>query len=69
MTDRVSGFYVTLKKKMRQDDAEALKNAILMLRNVIDVTYIDGGTPELMAEARIRNELTEQLFGVLEKKG
>lgn len=42
MTKRVSGFVVTLEKDMREDDAQEIVRAILLLKGVVNVDAIDA---------------------------
>ena len=60
MTNRLSGFKVTLKENMREDDAEDILKAIRMIKGVLQVSPIEADTfsPEV---TRIRIEISEQL--------
>lgn len=42
MTDRHAGYVVTLDRDIREDDAEAVLNAIRMVKGVASVTPVDG---------------------------
>ena len=44
MTNRVSGFVVTLEKDMREDDAQEIVRAILLLKGVVNIDAI-GSAP------------------------
>jgi hypothetical protein len=44
MTKRVSGFVVTLEQDMREDDAQEIVRAILLLKGVVNVDAI-GSAP------------------------
>lgn len=57
MTDRYNGFYVTLEEDTRADDAEALMNAIKMLRGVIDVRPNVVNVTDHTASLRAKFEL------------
>jgi len=65
MTDRYNSVVVAFDRDIREDDAQALLNAIRMLKGVIAV---DPQTPDcqtFVAEARIRRELTNKLYDAL----
>lgn len=65
MTDRIFAYTVVLEKEIRDDDAEAIKNAILMIRGVADVTE-HVSNPEIhYAEERIRQEWGKKLWDIL----
>jgi hypothetical protein len=65
MTDRVHALTVVLEKEIREDDIQALIDAIKMMRCVLDVqthvTDIDFYT----AREQARAHLTKQLWNVL----
>lgn len=65
MTDRHSGYYVILEKDMREDDAQAIINAIKMIKGVLTVEPKIGGYESLMSEERARHNLGKRLFSVL----
>ncbi len=57
MTERFSGFQVTLKNEIREDDAEATLNAIRMIKGVLDVRPIGSKySPEVIQERRALSE-------------
>jgi hypothetical protein len=57
MTDRHTGYLVTLDKDIREDDAEQLIAAIEMLRGVLNVTPVVSGGLQEMAERQRRDSL------------
>lgn len=65
MTDRYNAFIVVLEHDMRDDDAQPILNAIKQLRGVLSVEPHTSTPDEHIAEARVRNELGQQLFRVL----
>lgn len=65
MTDRINGVIVTFSKEIREDDAEAVLNAIKMVKGVLTVKPIVSGYEQHIAEERVRRELTDKLFKVL----
>ncbi len=65
MTDRIYALTVVLDKDYRDDDVEAITNAIKMIRGVLKVTNHIATSETYMAQERARRELTEKLWGVL----
>lgn len=62
MTARLNSFTVVLEDDMREDDAENIKNAILMLRGVLTV---EGNEVDCITSMVERNRLKAELFGKL----
>lgn len=71
MTDRFKGVVVTFEKDIREDEAENLINAILMLKGVTDVSSSVVNVDDHLARERVRAELGKALLEVLypEMKG
>lgn len=67
MTDRLKGFTVILEQDMRDDDAEAIKQAILALRLVQDVKPIGALPDDYFARSRVRHELWKKVMDVFEE--
>lgn len=65
MTDRYHTLTVVLEKDTRTDDAEALINAIRMLKGVISVDGVVSDFDSHMAYSRVRSELSDELLAVL----
>jgi len=65
MTDTIYALTVVLEKDIRDDDIEAITNAIRMLRGVLDVTNHISDPSTYVAEARARRELGDKLWEVL----
>ena len=65
MTTRLKGFTVALEHDIREDDAEAIKNAIEALRFVQAVKPIEADSGDWINRSRIKNELREKLYAVL----
>jgi hypothetical protein len=61
MTDRLKGVLVTFDGDIRDDDAEALVNAIRCMRRVSDVSPILTDYEDHMARARVRDELWQKV--------
>lgn len=65
MTDRYSGFIVTLRNDLRSDDVEATLNALRMVKGVIDVSPIVSDCEVSVAAIRAKNEMREKLFNFI----
>ena len=65
MTTRLKGFTVALEHDIREDDAEAIKNAIQSLRFVEAVEPIESSGNDWINRTRIKRELMGKLFEVL----
>lgn len=68
MTDQIKGFTVVLDKNYRDDDIEAVKNAIFQIKGVLQVVSIGADHTDVFAEARVRRELSNKLWDVLNAK-
>ena len=65
MTDRFAGFFVTLERDVRSDDAEATLAAIRQVKGVLSVEPLVS-TPELhVAHGRARYAIMERLSTIL----
>lgn len=62
MTTRFKGFQVTLSADTRDDDAQRIIDAIMMVRGVADVRPIESDIGDTIIENRIRRELRTQLY-------
>jgi hypothetical protein len=69
MTDRLKGAWVAFDADIREDDAEALIEAIKQLRHVQAVEPSVSDPEDWMARERVRRELGEKLWAVLEDDG
>ena len=65
MTKRLAGFVVVLGADMREDDAQAVLNAIKTLKHVQTVEPIEADMMQQMAEIRVRADLIDKLLAVL----
>jgi hypothetical protein len=65
MTDRVKGLIVTLDKDYRDDDCEAITNAIRQIRGVLAVDLKVANCDHHMAVTRARAELLEKIWKAL----
>lgn len=67
MSDRIKGYIVTLAEDYRDDDAKPIQAAILMTKGVADVTPLVVDHVDFMARSRVRRELREKLYKVIEE--
>jgi inosine-uridine nucleoside N-ribohydrolase len=65
MTDRFNALVVVLDKDMRDDDAQALTNAIQQLRGVTSVSGNVSDINSLIACERAKRELGEKVWAVI----
>lgn len=68
MTDRYHTLTVVLKDDIRDDDAKALIDAVLMLKGVLSVTGIVSDVAAHMARERARHELGQKLMEIVYPK-
>lgn len=66
MTDRIKGFTVVLEEPLRDDDAEAIINAIRMVKGVMEVTPHIQTADDYYAEARARAKFRRKIYDFLE---
>ena len=66
MTDRHSGYIVVLENNFRDDDAEAILNALRMVKGVLSVEPIVADPHAYIARERVKKELSEKLWNALE---
>ena len=69
MTDRLKGLVVTLDRDYRDDDAEAIINAIRQIKGVLMVDLSMTTLDDDINRNRVRHELGEKLWAVLYPKG
>ena len=62
MTDRLNALTIVLEKNIREDDAQALINAISMLRGVLSVDVNVADINAHVAEKRVRREVLDNLI-------
>jgi len=65
MTDRTKVLTVLLDQEYRDDDVEAIKNAIRMVRGVVKVDHIVHSPQDWQAENSAKWELRKKLLEVL----
>ncbi len=67
MTDHFAGFTVTLDKTYRDDDSEAIINAIKMIKGVAGVEPVVADAGFYMAKQQARWDLQKEMREVLFK--
>lgn len=68
MTDRHSGYVVTLAEDIREDDAQAVIAALGMVRGVLSVEPVVADLmPALIAKVRRDVDWQERLISVIEE--
>lgn len=65
MTDRIKALTVSLRADMRDDDCEAIVNAIMMIKGVTNVTKHVEDWEHILAIDDAKRSLTEKLWEVL----
>ncbi len=67
MTDKANALVVTLERDIREDDVQPLVDAIKQMRGVASVDLNIADMNEHVANMRVRLDLREKLFRVLEQ--
>lgn len=67
MTDRYNALLVVLDQDIRDDDAEAIINAIKMVKGVLDVKPNVMDPMDAIATARARHDLTGKVYKALQE--
>ena len=62
MTDRHSGYVVTLASDIREDDAEAIITALGQIRGVISVTPVVADVQTAVASQRAKIKWSQKLY-------
>ncbi len=66
MTDRVKGFTVVLSKDIRIDDVEPIREALKMVKGVMEVSdIIAEGMEDEVIRMRTKNELREKFYNFI----
>lgn len=65
MTDRIKGLTVTLKPNLREDDAEAILNAIRMVKGVVHVETHVADIHHHMAVEQAKRDLRQDMIKIL----
>jgi hypothetical protein len=69
MTTRVSGFVVTLEQDIREDDAQEIVRAILLLKGVVNIDAI-GSAPleQHTIQRRLQAKIMNAVANAFEEK-
>jgi len=67
MTDRHCGFVVALDQDLREDDSDAIIEAIKMIRGVVGVEPVVSGSEFHIANMRARTETARMLTDMIGK--
>lgn len=67
MTDRINGFTVILEKDVRDDDFEATKNAVLMLKGVAKVVPNITTANDYIAIQQTKHDIYMQIHNFLQE--
>jgi hypothetical protein len=67
MTARINSFTVILEKDMREDDAEALKSALSMMKGVISVQGNVTDVLDVVSYSRAKMELVNKVVEMINK--
>lgn len=65
MTNRLKGCTVVFDSSIREDDAQPIIDAILMLKGVREVTTSVDNADDWMNRTRVKLELFEKIAGLL----
>ena len=64
MTDRLKGLTVAFEKDIREDDAQCIIDAILMIKGVANVTTSISSVEDYMNREQVRREVDHMLRGL-----
>ena len=64
MTNRLKGLTVAFEKDIREDDAEGIINAILMIRGIANVTTSLSSSEDYINREQIRREVVSKIYDV-----
>ena len=66
MSTKVNGFVVTLETDITQQQAEAIRSALMQIRGVIDVQAGAGGYQEVIARNRVNHMWQTKLIELVQ---
>jgi len=66
MSKKVKGFIVTLEEDINEKYAEAIKQALFLIKGVSDVSISNADYDDKINRTRIKNELYKKIFKMLE---
>ena len=61
MSDQIKGFTVTLKENISEESAKKLADAILMLKEVVDVVPVKKSINDYIVKMRVKSGIKEAL--------
>jgi len=65
MTAKFNSLTIVLENDVREDDAQTLINAILMLKGVLSVEGNVSSVTDYVAETRVKTEVRNRLFEII----
>jgi hypothetical protein len=65
MTAKFNSLTIVLENDVREDDAQTLINAILMLKGVLSVEGNVSSVTDYVAESRVKTEVRNRLFEII----
>lgn len=65
MTDRHAAYIVTLDHDIREDDAEAILNALRMVKHVLSVEPVVAGYGQHVAEQRANDAWRQRIYTMM----
>jgi hypothetical protein len=67
MTDRLKGLTVAFDADIREDNAQAIINAIKMFNGVVAVEATKAGADDYMNRERIKSEFRQKLLEIFQE--
>jgi len=67
MTDRLKGLVVALDRDIRDDDAQAIIDAIFMIKGVLAISPSITSGDDWINRTKIKREIGAKLFKILEE--
>ena len=62
MTDRLKGLTVAFESDIRDDDAQCIIDAILMIKGVANVTTSISNSEDYMNRQQVKREVVDKLY-------
>ena len=66
MSDRIKGFAVVLEEDYKDEDFEAIKHAVLMIKGIVKVIPSKHELGDCIIEMRVKSKIREQILKVLQ---
>lgn len=68
MSERIKGFTVALSHDIRNEkEIERITGMIMMIKGVESVSHLTTDPGDIIAEMRVRNELREKLYKIIDE--